>query len=407
MADEQEKLFNKNYIFCCLSNFLLNFSFFIVIPILALYLKETYESNGAEVGFVLSIYVIAAMVIRPFSAYIIDSFPRKPFFVGALAIFATIFMSYNFASTIGMFVVLRALHGLSFGATTIGSNTIVIDVVPSKYRGEGLGYFGLSNNFAMALGPIAGVSLHDSLPEETRYITIFSVAFALSILAVVAASQIHTKYRPPVERPAVSLDRFFLIKGIPAGINLLLLSITYAVTMNYIYIYAQETSVGITPGAFYSCMAVGIASSRIFSGKMVDRGYLNRVIIIGAAIATVAFFLLATLPYLNIDGKSVIFIASAMILGCGYGTIFPAYNTLFVALGRNDQRGSATSTYLTSWEIGAGIGIFCGGAITEHMQISSFYIIGTVLNLTAVILFAAYTSKHFNRWNIGYKPCKR
>ena len=108
MADEQEKLFNKNYIFCCLSNFLLNFSFFIVIPILALYLKETYESNGAEVGFVLSIYVIAAMVIRPFSAYIIDSFPRKPFFVGALAIFATIFMSYNFASTIGMFVVLSS-----------------------------------------------------------------------------------------------------------------------------------------------------------------------------------------------------------------------------------------------------------------------------------------------------------
>ena len=111
MTDDQEKLFNKNYIFCCLSNFLLNFSFFIVIPILALYLKETYESNGAEVGFVLSVYVIAAMVIRPFSAYIIDTFPRKPFFVGALALFAIVFLSYNFASTIGMFVILRALHG--------------------------------------------------------------------------------------------------------------------------------------------------------------------------------------------------------------------------------------------------------------------------------------------------------
>ncbi len=407
MADEQEKLFNRNYIFCCLSNFLLNFSFFIVIPILALYLKETYESNGAEVGFVLSVYVISAMVIRPFSAYIIDTFPRKPFFVGSLALFAIVFLSYNFASTIGMFVMLRALHGLSFGATTIGSNTIVIDVVPSKFRGEGLGYFGLSNNFAMALGPIAGVTLHDYLPAETRYITIFSVAFALSFLAILAASQIHTKFRPPVERPALSLDRFILTKGVPAGINLLLMSITYAVTMNYIYIYAKETGIDISAGAYYSCMAIGIATSRIFSGKMVDRGFLNRVIIIGAAIATLAFFLLATLPYLNIGNKSIIFIASAMIMGCGYGTIFPAYNTLFVALGRNDQRGSATSTYLTSWEVGAGLGIFFGGAITEYMEISSFYIIGTMLNMLAIVMFATYTSKHFNRWNIGYKPCKR
>lgn len=385
MTDEQEKLFNKNYIFCCLSNFLLNFSFFIVIPILALYLKETYESNGAEVGFVLSVYVISAMLIRPFSAYIIDAFPRKPFFVGSLALFALIFLSYNLASSIAMFVILRAIHGLSFGATTIGSNTIVIDVVPSKFRGEGLGYFGLSNNFAMALGPIAGVSLHDSLPVETRYITIFSVAFALSILAVFVASQIHTKYRPPVEKPAISLDRFFLPKGFPAGFNLLLMSITYAVTMNYIYIYAKETEIDITAGAYYSCMAIGIATSRIFSGKMVDKGYLNRVIVIGASIATFAFFLLALLPYLNFGGKSTIFLASAMIQGCGYGTIFPAYNTLFVALGRNDQRGSATSTYLTSWEIGAGIGIFFGGAITEYMEVSSFYIIGTMLNLIAVI----------------------
>lgn len=407
MADEQEKLFNKNYIFCCISNFLLNFSFFIVIPILALYLKETYETSGAKVGLILSIYVISAMMIRPFSAYIIDAFPRKPFFVGSLAIFATVFVSYNFASSIGMFVMLRALHGLSFGATTIGSNTIVIDVVPSKHRGEGLGYFGLSNNFAMALGPIAGVTLHDSLPIETRYITIFSVAFVLSTIAVITASQIHTKYRPPVERPAISLDRFFLTKGVPAGINLLLMSITYAVTMNYIYIYAKETGIDITSGAFYSCMAIGIATSRIFSGKMVDKGFLNRVIIIGATIATTSFFLLAILPYLNIDGKSIIFIASAMIMGCGYGTIFPAYNTLFVALGRNDQRGSATSTYLTSWEVGAGLGIFFGGAITEYMQISSFYIIGTMLNIIAIMMFATYTSKHFNRWNIGYKPCKK
>ena len=52
--------------------------------------------------------------------------------------------------------------------------------------------------------------------------------------------------------------------------------------------------------------------------------------------------------------------ATALVLGAGFGTMFPAFNTMFVNLGRHDQRGTATSTYLTSWDIGIGIGLVLG-----------------------------------------------
>lgn len=59
----------------------------------------------------------------------------------------------------------------------------------------------------------------------------------------------------------------------------------------------------------------------------------------------------------------------ALLLGVGFGTMFPAFNTLFVNLAPNNQRGTATSTYLTSWDVGIGIGLTAGGYIA---QITSF-----------------------------------
>ena len=35
---------------------------------------------------------------------------------------------------------------VSFGMVTVSGNTIVIDIMPSSRRGEGLGYYGLANN---------------------------------------------------------------------------------------------------------------------------------------------------------------------------------------------------------------------------------------------------------------------
>ena len=54
--------------------------------------------------------------------------------------------SYLFASTIFLLLAVRILHGAGFGITTTTYGTVVSDLIPSARRGEGMGYFGLSNN---------------------------------------------------------------------------------------------------------------------------------------------------------------------------------------------------------------------------------------------------------------------
>lgn len=98
---------------------------------------------------------------------------------------------------------------------------------------------------------------------------------------------------------------------------------------------------------FFTFMAIGMAISRIFSGKIVDRGKITQVISAGLYLVVFSFFLLSACVYLiswNNMVCTIVFFSVALFLGVGFGIMFPAYNTLFVNLAPNSQRGTATST---------------------------------------------------------------
>ena len=71
----------------------------------------------------------------------------------------------------------------------------------------------------------------------------------------------------------------------------------------------------------------------------------------------------------------------SVLLGIGFGVIFPAMNTLYINLAPNNQRATATSTYLTAWDVGIGIGIATSGIIAQHFTFYMVYLshTGTVL----------------------------
>ena len=134
----EEKLFNKNYLCLCAANFLFFFSFYLLLPVLPFFIMENFQAGNAVIGTVISCYTLATLVVRPFSGYMMDTFKRKPLYVLALSIFTAVFVGYLFAATITLLIIIRIVHGFAFGLTSVGGNTLVIDVVPSEHRGEGI-----------------------------------------------------------------------------------------------------------------------------------------------------------------------------------------------------------------------------------------------------------------------------
>lgn len=396
VTEERPRLFTRGY--CCIlaANFLLFFGFWLLIPLLPFYLKERYGLSEGLIGLILCSYTVSALVVRPFSGYLLDTFARKPLYVFAYAVFTLIFLGYVAGGLLALFVLFRVIHGLAFGMVTVGGNTLVVDIMPSARRGEGLGYYGLTNNTAMSIGPMVGLFLHGVMSFER----IFLMAMSICLVGFVLASCVKAPAKPRAKRPALSLDRFILLKGIPAGIALLLISIPYGATTNYVAMYVREIHLPVAPGLFFTVLAVGMGVSRLFSGKYVDRGYVTECIRCGFYLVVAAFLLLAACSRIVLWSETLAlacFFFIALMQGVGFGIMFPAYNSLYINLAPNNRRATATSTYLTSWDVGIGVGIVASGVIAEHFSFAAVYLTGGVLSLASMIYFTYVVAPHYKK----------
>ncbi len=392
----KDKLFTPGFCYILAANFLLFFAFYLLLPVLPFYLKEEFQSGKSMIGFILSCYAVACLCVRPFSGYMLDTFSRKPFYLLSYFIFTIIFGGYMLTGVMAVFLGLRIVHGAAFGMVSVAGNTLVIDIMPSSRRGEGLGYYGLANNIAMSFGPMTGLFMHTVYSYET----IFTCSLLSGSLGMLMASLVKAPRKPPVKREPLSWDRFLLLKGIPAGISLLLLSIPCGMTTSYVAMYADEIGIQVSSGLYFTFMAIGLAVSRIFSGRQVDKGRTTQVIVWGMYLACASFLALALcreMMFWNPGVTSVIFLGIALLQGIAFGTMFPAFNTLFVNLAPNHQRGTATSTYLTSWDAGIGIGLMAGGAIAQAFGGFNYaYFLGAGLTVLSVLYFLLKAGPYFN-----------
>ena len=403
----KEKLFTSSYIAACITNFFYQFALYSLVPILAIYLIDTFRSDRTEVGLVLACYAVSTLLIRPFCGHLLDIADRKKTYMIALVCFTIIFAGYPIASTIALFALLRVAHGLALGFLAVSANTIVIDISPSSRRGEGIGYYGIMNNLAMAIGPATAVSVQQTLGYEE----VFNMALASSCVAMVCGFFVKTKKKKaPVPQAVaeptqseynkkflVSLDRFILIKGLPAGFNLFLLAIPYGMITTFIALYSEELDLGRGTGLFFTCMAIGIILSRMLGGRSVDKGHLLDTVKTGNIICVISITLLSA-TYLFTSQHTVteaVFNISALLSGLGYGLIFPGMNTLFVNLARHNQRGTASATYMTTWDVGIGLGMLMGGFIGDISNYSVVFLIGAVCNAVSALFFVTYTSRHY------------
>lgn len=190
----KETLWNRDYCKAMVGNFMLFFSFYILTPLLPIYLDAEFAADKDVMGLVLSGYVVAALLVRPFSGFIVDSFDRKKVLAICFFIFFILFTGYIGAGTLLMFAIVRTLHGLPFGAVTVANSTVAIDTLPSSRRNEGIGFYGLSNNLAMAFAPSIGIWIYHA---SDNFTLLFWIALATAFIGFMTVSSIKLPKREP------------------------------------------------------------------------------------------------------------------------------------------------------------------------------------------------------------------
>ena len=377
-----------------IANFTLFFAFYLLTPLLPLYLSEHFHATKDVIGVVLSGYTVMALLSRPFSGYLVDTFDRKKVLMWCFFLFFIFFAGYLAASTLLLFTIVRTLHGAPFGSVTVANSTMAIDVLPASRRNEGIGYYGLSNNLAMAIAPTAGLLLY----HETRN---FQLLFwlALVIAGIGMAVDATIKNQPALNsktqklknsKNLIRLDRFFLTNGWLLAVNMVFFGFCFGVLSNYLAIYCKEV-MGRTggTGVYFALLSVGLIASRLQGSKGLREGKLSRNAAEGVILSALGYTLFVACP--NDFG----YYTSALLIGLGNGHMWPAFQNMIINVANHNQRGTANSTILVSWDVGMGLGVLIGGVASEYLGYMEAFWIAASVQIMGTLLFLMKTRGFF------------
>lgn len=371
-------------------NFLLFFSFYILTPLLPIYLDAEFSADKDLIGLVLSGYIIAALIVRPFSGFIVDTFDRKKVLVLCFFCFFILFTGYIGAGTLLMFGIVRTLHGLPFGAVTVANSTVAIDVLPSSRRNEGIGFYGLSNNLAMAFAPSVGIWIYTA---TDNFELLFWIALLTALVGFIAVSSIKLPSRAPVpEKRPISLDRFFLTRGWLLAVNITCFGLCWGIMSNYVAIYGAEV-LQITDGTglFFMILSFGLFIARIIGSRSLAKGKITQNAALGVVLSLCGYTLFAMIE------QPWAYYSAAALIGLGNGNMYPAFLNMFIKVARNDQRGTANSSILTAWDVGMGIGIITGGFLLEYISYAAAFWGAAIIQFVGTALFYLFTRHFYNR----------
>ncbi|MFD0695175.1 MFS transporter [Paenibacillus sp. GCM10027628] len=368
-------LWTQSFITLTLSMFFLFTGFYLLVPTMPLFIKQLGGSES-QVGVVMGLFTISAVVIRPFVGGLLDRMGRRQFVLGGLILFGLTMYSYSWVSSMFLLLALRLVHGVSWAMATTSIGTAVTDTIPETRRSEGISWFGMSTTLAMAVGPLIGVWML----QKQSFHGLFTLSTVLILIALVGAflTKMPFQARPKAGR-MVLFDKAIL----PVTSSIFFLAFAYGGVMTFLPLFAA--SIKVNSGTFFLVYAIALTIVRFISGRLADRFGEAAVIVPGFLLA------LAALTTLASSHGLVGVVAAAILLGFGFGSAQPALQAVTLRLVKPDQKGMANASFQTAFDLGIGIGTILLGLISQGFGYPTLFVACAVAGFISFIIYGAFS----------------
>jgi MFS family permease len=380
-------LWSKNFVRISIANLFMATGFYFLIPTLPVFIVDELGAGPGQVGYILGVYTLSALLIRPFAGYAADAWGRKWIYLISFLLFTVLLGFYVAAYSFAVLLLLRFIQGFTWGAATTSSSVLVVDIVPPSRRGEGIGIYGLSFTLAMAVGPMIALSIlkHSS----------YNLMFASSALVAGLGFLIILGFRfPAYEKPAgyerFSLNRIIEPRTLPMALVQLVYGLTYGGLMTFITLYAKSHNIE-NAGVFFMVFAAGIAVSRIISGRVFDRRGPAMLMAVGLTAGASGFVLL------GLTSEMSGFVAAAILAGVCMGVVMPSLQAMANNVVEPQRRGAANATFISAFDIGIGGGAMLLGLVAEMSSLEGMFLFSALLLLIALVIFFAYVMRFYKK----------
>ncbi len=343
-------------------NFFIFLGFQMTLPTIPLFVQHL-GGNDQMIGIITGVFTFSALLFRPNAGHSLESVGRKFVYMLGLGIFVLSVGSFAFISSVILLFFIRCVQGIGWGYSTTATGTIATDLIPQKRRGEGMGYFGLSGNIALAIGPALGLSLYG----VTSFTVLFLIASSLGIIAFILSTQI--TYKKVESREKIKKARFDLFEKTALQPSILLFFITTAFggIASYLPLYTEQEGIaGIE--VYFLIYALFLMITRAFAGRLYDRYGHIVVFLPGTSLILIAMLLLFWLP------NSFILFLAAALYGLGFGTVQPALQAWAIDKASTNRKGMANATFFSFFDLGVGIGAIVFGQIAFLFDYDYIYL---------------------------------
>ena len=423
-------IFTRDFLLTCIASLCGYASFYVLLGTVPLYVKHVGGSE-LQVGLVVGIFSAVSLCVRMPLGRACDEKGKRPFMlIGAIVLVLCGFV-YSQAASVGALIGSRALHGIGWALFGTAVYALVAETIPARRRGEAMGYYGISSNIAMALGPAIGFAIL----QGDRFGAVFAFSSAMAVLAFLltatiheqravdagaaegdgastesccerrargepsragetcqachafeADQQLHADHRHrahadphagPKHHPM--LEKSALLPSAVMGV----VTISYSAIVSFLPLYAKANGVE-NPGFFFTVYALALVVSRTFTGRLSDRYGRAAVILPGIGLIAVALMLAAPLAR-NVVGVGVI----GALFGMGFATVQSSIMAMIADRASPGHRGAAMGTYMTALDLGIGVGAMLCGLLSNTFGFPPMFLIAGSTSILAMALFFA------------------
>lgn len=377
-----DRLWNRAFIFCVLNNLFLFTYYFALLAILPVYIMKDLGGTVKEAGLALTLFLISSILVRPFSGLISEKIGKKLSFRGSELFFVLFAFSYLCIDSMWSLLVVRFIHGIWFSILTTVTVPVANEFIPEHRKGEGMGYFVMSTNLGVVFGPLLALTI----TQYASFTVLFAILSGLMTLGFIfcLCIPIHDEDSRSLVKPSLSsLTRHDIIefRVLSVGMVALLTAFAYSSVMSFIAAYTETKQLMAYTSSFFLVFACSMILVRPWVGRWFDQKGASVVIYPSFILFAIG---LAVVSQLN---QPWVLWLSAVLIGIGYGTLFPCLQTVAIQSVPRQRIGHAISTYFTLFDLGLAVGSVIMGVLIAYWGYAATYLFCAMMTLVTLMVY--------------------
>ncbi|MBR2684989.1 MAG: MFS transporter [Erysipelotrichaceae bacterium] len=382
--EKKERIWTGTFVLVFLINLFNGIAMYMTNPVMPDYLTEM-QVPFALTGIISSILSWVSMTLRPFSGWASDRYNQKKMMILFYGLNSLSLFLYPLCPNVFWIIMVRILHGISFGFTATLSLTFATTFLKKSALAESLAYLSLGQLIGSMFGPQIGSMIADAFSMKW----VFFLAALLNGIAFLIIFFLPYQFEAMETKEAfrIRADQLIYKDALPYMILIGIFSIGNGIISYYLRNFGTVRKID-NVALFFTVNSLAMALLKPIASKIHDRR--------GIACIIYPAFLLSAISMVLLSGATTLYVVliAAVLKAMGQGTGSPALQAESARVAERGKSGVAISTCLVGQDLGNIIGPMAGSLVIETCGYRLTFLALAILCLAGLGYFHLFHRNH-------------